>query len=102
MSQPFWNPSQLRFARAALVAIVGMVLFGLIVTTVTYPSWQTGVATVCVAAIIPILWVGLRRRPAPLDPGTSATAHLASAVPAVAALGLFAIAGWLLSIAPIE
>lgn len=101
VSRRLLSPGQLRFVRVASVSVLGMLLFGVVIAMATYPSWQLLVATVCVAAPIPIMWIGLGRQLAPLNAGTSARAYLLSAVPAVAALALLAAAGWMFALAPI-
>lgn len=99
VSQPFSDPRRSRFIRVGTTVSVGMVLFGLLIALLTYPSWQIAVATALVAATIPILWVAQGRR---FAPGSARAAqHLVTAGLFVAALLLFAVAGWLLSMAPI-
>jgi len=96
------SPGQVRIARIATGLVLAMLTLGTVVALVTYPSWQLGLALVCVLAAAPLALLLPGRMRAPLQPGVPARAYLASAGLAVGAVALIAAAGVLFSQAPIR
>ena len=82
-------------------AFFGLLLLAVLGAWATYPSWQLGLSSLCVAGLIPLQWYALGRQLAPLAPGTTAKEYVESAVPTVACVVLFVVASVVFSTAPI-
>ncbi len=102
MPDKLLSAGQVRLARTATALVMGLLVLGVTVALITYPSWQLGLALALVvaAAVGAMLLPG--RMLAPLQQGVPASAYLASAGLALLVVALVVVAGVLFSQAPIS
>lgn len=102
MPEKLLSDGQVRLVRTAVALVMGLLVLGVTVALLTYPSWQLGLALalVLVAAVAAVLLPS--RMLAPLQQGVPASAYLPSAGLALLVVALVVGAGLLFSQAPIS
>ena len=94
------DPAYRRTRQISVAFLAAGVTLFVAIATIMAPTWQRMLAVTCLAGIVPIMWIGIGRRPIPFDPATPPREHLASIKYPLAAMALFALAWWLLMSSP--